>query len=333
MVESLNMSNEYPLSYPAPQIQGGTPAHVMSKHLSYRFPLLISTFCLALSLGVLACRWIFLHRGEPDFPLELANFAVVLLPFAFSILFVFVPDMRTKHIAWKMCVVGMGIGFSCLLWKQQHLAMEASKRDQQNAVDTAVKNANQHSDQQLAPVRDDIKDIKNATQKLDTQLGGISNQVSKSETELSGSIAKVNKPTPPELARLEFSIFAVKPKEDPPVLIGPVRQDKDGNFPVEVFFTNTSDTSAEALDVWIHVCDQCSFATEPAGFDKPQGIDEHTRHIMIGVLNPGTSWQKTTIIVKTTLKPPSSFSVGFTYSCKTCGKMKESQKVTLYAAF
>jgi hypothetical protein len=97
-----------------------------------------------------------LHREEPDFALKLTNFAVVLLPFAFSILFAFVPDMRTKHIAWRILVIVIGVGFSCLVWEQQQLSTQAARKDQQDAINIAVNEANKHSDSQIGAVRGDL---------------------------------------------------------------------------------------------------------------------------------------------------------------------------------
>lgn len=214
-----------------------------------------------------------------------------------------------------------------MLWKQQHLAMEAARKDQEKAVGIAVDKSNQHSDQQIATVRDDVKSVKN---ELAKEAGNIRNLVSKSESDINTSIANVNKPTPPELARLQFSFFIEgTPTTNLPILTRSMSQDKDGNFSVDMFFTNISGTSAEALDVWIGVCQSCSFAAEPPGFDKPRGSDEHMRHKIIGLLNPGTSFEKTTIVVKLS-QPVPFFELALRYSCKACGKQPDTQILKVF---
>src|ERR1700677_570548 len=122
-----------------------------------RRALRVSAVGPSLSLVVLALRWFYVNHGEPNFYLDIFNFAVVLLPFAFSIFFAFVPDMRKQHVAWKIAVITIGVGFSWLLWKQQHLAAEAAQREAAQAIAKAVAQSNQHSDSKFDQVEADLK--------------------------------------------------------------------------------------------------------------------------------------------------------------------------------
>jgi hypothetical protein len=299
----------------------------ISKRMSMRRPLWIAVIGASLCALSWLCWGIYLYWND----IKLVNFLAAWIPFVLSILLAFVPEhnMSTKKkIAWRSSVIAVGFIWSVVLWHQQVIADKTARDDQTRIVTQAVTQSNEHSDQQISPVREDVKDIKKAAQKLDSRLADISKQVSQSESDISGSIAKVNKPEPPELARLQFSLFDAEAKNIPK-LVGAVQQDKDGNFPVDVMFTNITGTTAETIDIWIGVCDLCSYAVEPTGFDKPSGTAEQVRHMVIAALNPGTSWQKTTIIVKTTLKSPASLGLGFRYACKTCGKQEKPQQVSV----
>jgi hypothetical protein len=133
----------------------------------------------------------------------------------------------------------------------------------------------------------------------------------------------------PKKAELTFSLWNERIGDDEaPVLDAVVNPDKDGNYPVAFSVTNTSDTPAENVDIGLSLCISCSFATEPVGFDKPAGSEETARHKSIPLLNPGTRLEKITILVKVP-KEARTFIVDFRYSCKTCGKIKPRQRLTL----
>ena len=115
-----------------------------------------------------------------------------------------------------------------------------------------------------------------------------------------------------------------------PVLTETVQPDTNGDFPVDFGIMNGSPSTAEAIDFWIAICDQCSFAKEPVGFEKASGADDHIRHKTIESLNPGVSFEKTTILVKS-LATGGFFQIAFRYSCKTCGgKMSQTQVATIW---
>ena len=224
----------------------------------------------------------------------------------------------------------MGFVWSVVLWHQQVITERRTKEDQERIVATAVTQSNQHSDQQIGAVRSDVRGVKTDMQDVKKDLETkISDTISKSTSTLSESIGKVNKPIPQELARLQFRIFVEGIlADDPPILRTSLNEDTNGNVTVGVFFRNVSGTAAEMVDVWINVCNSCSFAVEPSGFERPAGIDEHMRHMTVPVLNSGAASQKFTLVVKPP-PPPTVFTIGFLYSCKACGKMSETQKLMI----
>jgi hypothetical protein len=265
-----------------------------------------------------------LHHGEPDFTLELANFAVVLLPFAFSILFAFVPDMRTKHIAWRIAVVMVGVGFSWLVWQQQHLTMEASKRDLGTAVDTAVGDANKHTDQKIQDVQKQVNDVATG---LDSKLTAVDSEVSKGDSEITGAIGKVIIPEP-RYAEIKFSLL---PATDItiPILDQSLPVDATGTISVDFMASNISDTTATSLELWVEICKGCTYVKEPDKLENAGGLST-IRHRAFGNLNPGVSIEKMTVqIAAPTDAPFAPFNIGFMYSCQTCGKRGPEQVVTI----
>ncbi len=165
----------------------------MRKRLSLRNARYISTFGPVASIVALICRWVYMHYTEQDFYLDITNFAVVLLPFAFSIFFAFVPDMRERHIAFRVAVLLIGIGFSWVVWKQQHLAAEAARRDQVSAIRGAVEKSNQHSDKQISGVRNDLQD---STTTLSTRLDDLFGLVKKKRVQFEQQHNQGHHPAP-----------------------------------------------------------------------------------------------------------------------------------------
>lgn len=234
---------------------------------------------------------------------------------------------RSK-LLWRSGVILIGFVWSVVLWHQQVVTEVSARLDQQSIVQSAVNQSNQHSDKKIGAVQDDLKGVKTDIHGIQADVQGVKNAVSQSTSTLSESIGKVGKPAPPELAKLQFTI-ADDSTTNLPVLERDIPKDKDGNVSVEVTFTNTSDVSADTVDVWLVICTLCSFVTEPLGFDKPKGISEQMRHKSIPVLNPGTTFEKTTLVIKPPNVPFDGLEVGFRYSCKTCGKPLEPQKIRL----
>jgi len=242
---------------------------------------------------------------------------------------------KSKKLLWRSGVIGIGFLWSAVLWHQQVVVDRAAREDQERIVTTAVSQSNQHADQQIGNVREDVKGVKGDVREvkgdLATTTHDIRDALSQSGIEIGHSIEKVNKPAPPELAQLEFSFFSPNTTTFP-FRTTSIIPDKDGNYPVEVYFTNMTDVTAEEIDIWLAVCDDCSFVAEPAGFDRPKGTSEQMRHLTIHGLNPGTSWERISLLVKSPIvvTPSTYFSLAFLYSCKTCGKKKPAQIAKVY---
>ena len=297
--------------------------------MSMRTPLWVAAgSVLACGLAWLSCG-VYIYWNNP----KLINFLAAWIPFVLSLLLAFVPEreMNTrKRIIWRSSVVGIGFIWSVVLWHQQVIVDESARQDQIKIVTTAVTQSNQHSDLQIGMVRSDLQGVKNDVQDVKKDLEvEISDTISKSTSRISESIGKVNKPIPPELATLQLSLYGEGIAIGSPLLSSSINRDRDGNVPVDITLSNTSDTTAENIDTWIYVCDSCSFASEPIGFDSPKGLNIHARHKQIAVINPGTSLEKTTILVTVPQRIP-AFDVAFRYSCKVCGKLSKPQTIKIF---
>jgi hypothetical protein len=262
---------------------------------------------------------------------RLINFLAAWIPFVLSLLLAFIPESkmtRTKKYLWRGSVITVGLVWSVVLWRQQIIMDIATQQEQQRIVTSAVNQSNQHSDQQIGKIRSDVQGVKTDIQDIRKDVENrIDQSITKSTSTLNESIGKINKPIPPELARLRFSLYVQSATDSElPVLTRTINRDQNGNVPVDVYFTNISETAAESVDIWLYVCDLCSFVSDPPGFDRPQGINEHARHRFIPLLNPGTSFEKTTVLVKPS-EQIAMFAVGFRYSCKVCGKITDYQVV------
>ena len=195
-----------------------------------------------------------------------------------------------------------------------------------------VAKANQHTDEQVNMVRGDLKDTNQQIGMVRDDLKGTINTVSglfkKTEDSLNASIGKVGKPDPPELAKLQFSLWPGD-RADPLLLVDSVPDDA-GILHVDFTFRNISMTAAKAIDIWVELCVDCAYNKEPDGFDRPSGLDERTRHRFVQQINPGVSFAKTAVEVKST-KAFDNYQFGFRYSCETCGNSTAKQRlVTVY---
>ncbi len=221
------------------------------KNLSYKA---IRYVTAAQIFAIFAIRYYATH-SDPDSLDRIVNFAVSWLPFVISLVIAFIPSLekeRRAHMKWRIGVVIAGTITSLLMWYQVSRNYSASIRQQKEAVNTAVQQSNQHADQQIGAVRQDVQGMK---ADLETKISDV---ISKSTSSLSESIGKATKPKPPELAQLKFSVYAEDIKrEEIPVLTTKRSVDNDGNVAVEVFFINTSEVPADALDVWLIVCELC----------------------------------------------------------------------------
>lgn len=253
--------------------------------------------------------------------LTVVSFWAAWIPFAISLLLAFIPDQKMKlkaRIWWRSLVICCGFFYSVLLWHQQSLTAQSSFQDQQKILGEAVAQSNEHSDKELAKVQHEVTGVRTDLQDATKKLGEV---VSQSESDLNRSIRKVGKPDPPEPVKLVASLW----RDNLPLDSFPLREESvvpnaDGTIPVEWTFRNISESSAASnADIWITVCDSCSFAVEPPGYDCPAGTNVRTRHRIIQLLNPRIIMAKDTIVVKVD-QPAPMFAIGFRYSCQLCSK-------------
>jgi hypothetical protein len=195
----------------------------------------------------------------------------------------------------------------------------------------AIQQSNQHADQQIDGVKKGLKDgLKEVSDNSDQQISTVKAEVKSTDDKLSDlyskttigleqlgvSINKVGKPDPPIPVKLEFTLWGTG--SDWPILTTSLRPNKEGVFSVDFTVTNRSPTAAHSVDVWVDICTPCIFAKEPDGFDRPSGMPDQTRHMVIGLLNPEASLSKRTIEIKVP-RPTDYFVIGWRYSCELCG--------------
>jgi len=288
----------------------------MATSLSIHRALLISTVGPLASIIIVVWRWIYLHEGEEDFGLMLANYAVAWLPFAISILIAFVPDMRKAHIAWRVLVIFAGLTYSIVLFKQQILSMAAAKRDQERATRVAIEESNKHSDQKIGEVRQDVRGVKSDVQGVKKDL---QDTVKKSTSSLSESIGKVGKPEPPQLAQLRFTLWTdTTSSEQFPLVTKTQLKTHEGSVTMEFTIQNIADVPAEDVELWIKICRDCRFAKEPEGFNHFKGQLEQDRHKgPVPRILSGIAIEKMTAEI---IPPPvdNRFEVDLFYGCKNC---------------
>ena len=110
-----------------------------------------------------------------------------------------------------------------------------------------------------------------------------------------------------------------------------LKPDKDGVFSVDVTMVNVSPTAVHGADTWLDICKVCSFAKEPEGYSKLNGMNGQTRWRQIQLLNPGATLQKVSIEVKVTSpRQFESFDIGCRYSCEVCVRDDPSQIITVH---
>lgn len=132
----------------------------------------------------------------------------------------------------------------------------------------------------------------------------------------------------PEEARLTFTLWDATASTEHVVLSKLVRPNSDGSYLVEFATMNVSDVAADSLEMWLKICDGCSFVGEPNGFTRPAGMEDRARYRSWGNLNAGAFTEKMSAFVK----GPSeggAFQVGVRYACKNCARSFDFQRATI----
>jgi hypothetical protein len=265
------------------------------------------------------CRGLYIHHRDD---LKFVNFLAAWIPFVLSLLVAFVPESKMstlKKILWRTVVIVVGFVWSVVLWQQQLLTEKTATADQERIVKTAIAKSNEHSDQQIDVVRSDVQGVKTEMQGVKKDLATqISDTVSQSTSRLSESIGKVNKPIPPELARLQFTFWSADPNLASLIPIKETTlQLHQESVSVEFAVGNVGKVPAEDGELWIRICQECRFAKEPEGFDHLKGMPDQDRHRTFQRLLPGVYLEKMTAEI---IPPPigNRFAIDLFYGCKNC---------------
>ncbi len=254
--------------------------------------------------------------------LNIINFLAAWIPFVISIFIAFVPEremtVRQKWF-WRSGVIVIGFIWSAVLWHQQVIMDTAAKTGQAEIVTKAVTQSNEHSDEQIAIVRDDVKGVKN-------YLGERMNQ---SEFNLNNSISKVNKPIAPELAYLQIYFWKdIDAREVGRTLSNHERvQVIDGKLHLEMMVTNYGPAEAKRpVDFVLRVLPgDWRLANEPEGLSYIPGSIPSERHLRFdsNMLRLSRS-QK--IIYDVIPKPGfATCYVQMFYSCDNCADDRNQQ--------
>ncbi len=279
--------------------------------------------CLVSALA-LCSIWTYAHRNDP----QIVNYLVACFPVPLTIFIAFMPDLRKAHVVWRILIVLFGVAWSFLLWRQMDLSAKQATDDQKRIVGDAVTQANTHSDQQFGKTQKQIDGVKDSVS--DTQKD-IDSKFDQETSTFSTDLSKVGKPDPPERPKLRFSFWKDDlPDDEFPLESMDIQPDKDGNLQVPFFVKNDSDVQAEGVEIWVYICDVCSFAKEPTGWDRPEGLGERARHKSIPAMNPGVSVRDgNTIDIKVNQEGVTQTQVMFRSVCKTCGSPETSKRFSI----
>jgi hypothetical protein len=180
----------------------------------------------------------------------------------------------------------------------------------------AVSKANEHSDKQIAKVKDGVEVVNANVQKLHDTM-------EENDSSLSREIGKVS-PVVPGRAQLAFSFFTEDDTKIP-VTTTYAPPGEGGYVSVDLTVKNVSkETSTAKGNLWIRICLGCQYHKDLVGFFKRDGMEEHERNKPFENLDAGVSLEKMTVSVL----PPKGVSVFFVlgkYSCQACGPLSNWQ--------
>jgi hypothetical protein len=136
----------------------------------------------------------------------------------------------------------------------------------------------------------------------------------------------VSQPARTRNAELQFSFWPIDPATEKIIkeVTAPI---VNGIVIVEFTAKSTGDLQAKKGQIWIQICDQCSFAEEPEGSEGVHN-DPIVRRKRFDSIAPGVYFDKTTLKIM----PPAEgeyFTIAFKYSCEQCPPMdnKHPQKL------
>ena len=97
-----------------------------------------------------------------------------------------------------------------------------------------------------------------------------------------------------ETVKLQFSVFGTFLPV--PSTIQPVHAEADGSFVIEFTLgNNISNVSADNGEMWIKLCNECSYVEEPEGFTQLKGMDRLMRYKRFDYIRPGIWFERMAI--------------------------------------
>jgi hypothetical protein len=135
----------------------------------------------------------------------------------------------------------------------------------------------------------------------------------------------------PRIASLQFSFWVATPAAFP-LTMQSLRPGPNNAFAVEVTAQNISNVSANDGEIWIMICQVCSFVDEPVGFTRLQGMSEKMRYKRFTFIRPGIFLERMTINVT---MPSAAFKIGsfemsLKYACAECGRVDNWQTLRVW---
>jgi hypothetical protein len=294
------------------------------KRMSALRPLRIAAAQILACILVVVARVVYLYGLNFWQSTTAINFLAAWIPAAIGIVVAFVPDKdleRHMRLRWRFTVASFFVGWSVVLWHQQVLNDQASTGTNSALLTGAISKANQHSDEKFAGVQKDVGDLGDKVETVNKQQIELAQDFAKATGDIKTNLGKVGKPDPPEPAKLRVSLWKDgQGKAQEPVESETVQQNPDGTVTAQFLVRNISNTGAQESDLWVMLCDSCTFAKEPDGFEKPAGTPEKERHIHMSPLNPGVAFKVLSVTFKSEPTFP-KYAMGFLLSCGNCGKM------------
>lgn len=193
------------------------------------------------------------------------------------------------------------------------------------AVGKALEGANKHTDEQIGGVNDAIKrsddgskaQIEDVRKDVRGLKGDVQDLVTQATTDISDQISKVD-PSTQKRVELRATLW---PNSDSklPQTRGTVKK-KDGK--VTVYFTvqNMSDDVAEDGDIWVIICAECTYASEPKGYTRLQGMDQRIRWQHFNALNAGAYFERQEVEFTPEYGAP-VVDIGVKTACRRCPKL------------
>jgi hypothetical protein len=223
-----------------------------------------------------------------------------------------------RRITVLVLIILLGIGGAVNTFYANKRALNLNTTNQaviaslQRAVETANRNQADNTKQYVESYGALSQKLSDLQSQLKT--AGLSKEAASLRTELESTRKALEPPT----AELEASLGTVTDKlENLEVKEIPVTSSLDGTLSFTITVANKSKVQANNGSVFVRICEQCTFAEEPARFIKPVGAPIYDREMPFQVVNVGTG-----LAIPLKIKPPVAFSrrieIAVTLRCNNC---------------